>query len=329
MNPCGADQEGAESYTGSEPLDPALADRFSLIIESGDWSSLGPDAQRAITAPVGEGLVTAANEALRRDVAAWRERFLAQLPNCPARIIEYVTTAVTALNGAAVRISPRRARLIARTLLAVTIVAGRHAEDDYRATLEASLPQPAFGQQVAGAVVAAAHRAAWDCSQAAAGSWIHRFLLAPTLVEHLQILIDTHPTPDEGSQAIAQLIAQATPERSAAFAFATYPAAAAGHLPIGAEGVHDLAKVARPLLDAKGTVGVRTGNKDWATSEVAKQLGTRIAGLKGKRRERATQFFTACLIHNTRIADPQALEVEINACVELLGGRNGRAGAAA
>ena len=37
MNPCSTDQDGDEDYTGSEPLDPALADRFALFVNARDW----------------------------------------------------------------------------------------------------------------------------------------------------------------------------------------------------------------------------------------------------------------------------------------------------
>ena len=37
MNPAATDQSDLESYTGSEPLAPALADRFSLFVRAVDW----------------------------------------------------------------------------------------------------------------------------------------------------------------------------------------------------------------------------------------------------------------------------------------------------
>ena len=54
MNPAGAGQDGGE-YLGSEPLDPALADRFAIVIEVGDWSELSEAEQRLVANPAGEG----------------------------------------------------------------------------------------------------------------------------------------------------------------------------------------------------------------------------------------------------------------------------------
>ena len=83
MNPCTSDQGGTEDYSGSEALDPALADRFALIVTAADWSDLTSGQQAAIVAPSGEGRVTPPNEPLRAAVAGWREQFLAQANACP------------------------------------------------------------------------------------------------------------------------------------------------------------------------------------------------------------------------------------------------------
>ena len=56
MNPCSGDQgDFAEDYMGSQPLDPALADRFAVIIEVGDWGSLSALDRKRIADPTGEG----------------------------------------------------------------------------------------------------------------------------------------------------------------------------------------------------------------------------------------------------------------------------------
>ncbi len=46
MNPCSADQSSVQDYAGSEPLDPALADRFALFVTAADWADL-TEAERA------------------------------------------------------------------------------------------------------------------------------------------------------------------------------------------------------------------------------------------------------------------------------------------
>jgi MoxR-like ATPase len=327
MNPCTSDQGGVEDYSGSEALDPALADRFALIVTAADWSDLTAEQQAAIVAPAGEGQVTPRNDALCSALTTWRERFLELAIACPPKVTTYVTTAVSALNGAGVRISPRRARLMARSLVAATIVAERATSGVFRSVLECSLPHSTWGQTIEPAVVAAAHRAAWEASRESGGAWIHAFLAEPRLDRKLEVLLDRCEQPDEGSQAIAQLIANEKADRVAAFAFAIYPAAIAGTLHIGAEGVNDLAKIAVPLMDAEGEIAWQERLNEQGTShpsiaQIAKVLGP----LRNGRLTRARQFLTACLVRGIQVATATELEQQLDACVTLIRER-GLAGA--
>src|SRR5262249_8496053 len=102
MNPCSADQDRDEQYAGSEPLDPALADRFALFVSALDWNDLGDDEKRRIAQPVGEGRIADHGGRLKAQLEAWRAAFGARIGSCPELILDYVTTAVTALNTAAV-----------------------------------------------------------------------------------------------------------------------------------------------------------------------------------------------------------------------------------
>jgi len=319
MNPCSADQDGDETYTGSEALDPALADRFALFVRALDWEGLSVEERRLVTDPSGEGRIAEDGGALRRQIAAWRERFLDQLSACPPHILEYAATAVSALNNAGVRVSPRRARLIARSLLAATVVAEQVTEALFRLVLEASLPHATWGVTVSAEVLAAAHRLAWDSASQTPDRWIHGFMAEPALARKLSILIDECQDPDAGSLAVAQLVASEERERMAAFAFAVYPAAAMGRLPIGAEGVNDLAALATPMLAVDGEITwqERLHQKDTRHPEferVAELLGT----LRGTRRERARQFFSWCLLEKLYPQDPKALEAELHACIQRL-----------
>jgi len=329
MNPCTSDQGGVEDYSGSEALDPALADRFALVVTAADWSNLTVAQQQAIVAPAGEGSITPRNVGLCDAITTWRAQFVEQSNACPAQVTTYVTTVVSALNGASVRISPRRARLMARSLVAATIVEGGASSATFRSVLECSLPHATWGQAVEPAVVAAAHRAGWDASRDAAGAWVHAFLAEPRLHCKLELLIQNCADPDDGSQAVAQFIANERKDRASALAFAAYPAALAGNLPIGAEGVQDLARLAVPLLDAEGEIAWQErlsekGTSHPAIAEVAKVLEP----LRDTRRTRAKQFFTACVVRGIPVESPEALEKELNECVKLLRRRGGRLGAA-
>jgi MoxR-like ATPase len=321
MNPCSADQSSLEGYTGSEPLDPALADRFALFVEAVDWPELDEEARRRIADPGDEFRAATDGEELRSEIQRWRREFVESLPRCPELVLTYVTTAIATLNEASIRVSPRRSRLLARSLLAASIVNGKPSSGLFRLVLESSLPHLTWGARPSPGPIAAAHRLAWDTAAATKDRWIHAFLREPSLHGKLTILLDECRSLDSGSQAVAQLVAAEPPERAAAFAFAVYPAAVLGKLPIGTEGLNDLAKLATPVLDVNGVVSwserlSHTGKNHPELGPFAKVLD--LADVTGGRAERAAQFFSWCLVAEVSPADPRGLEFEIAGCVELL-----------
>src|SRR5688572_12428694 len=257
MNPCSSDQSGGEEYLGAEPLDPALADRFAVILEVGDWDAMSDADRRLVANPFGEGTVADDGGDLKAALAQWQQAFAANLDHCPAPIVDYVCAATTALRDGGIRLSPRRARLITRTLLAATIVKGialdaigTPAVDAlFRSVLDTSLPQRAWGATPDADKVAAAHRLAWNATMLQGrDQWLHHFHLQRPLDRKAQLLVEHCPDPDTGTLAIEQLLANEPKDRAAAFALAAYPAAVAGQLPIGAEAVNDLGRIAQPML---------------------------------------------------------------------------------
>jgi MoxR-like ATPase len=319
MNPCSSDQTGVEDYSGSEPLDPALADRFALFIRAADWSELTDVERLKVADPSGEGKIADDGGVLKKHIEGWRKTFRTQVDACPEPILIYAATAVSALNSAGVRISPRRSRLMARSLLAASIIAGNSSDRLFRVMLESSIPHICWGVQPSNEAISAAHRVAWDTSAQTANRWLHAFMSDASLAGKLAILMDQCNSPDAGSQAIAQLVASEPRERSTAFAFATYPAAVIDKLPIGAEGVNDLGKVAAPYLSTDGDISwqERLDKKGTQHPDFTKYAQA-LVGLTGGRAERAKQFFNACLVEKLVLADPAGIEVQINACIDLL-----------
>lgn len=317
MNPCSSDQAGSEDYAGSEALDPALADRFSLFIDADDWGALSDEDRRGIADPGGEGRLSDDAGLLGADIASWRQAFLASLQACPKTIVDYVVIAVSSLNNAGVRISPRRSRLISRTLLATRVICGAEKPALFHRALAASLPHRTWGVQPPPEVIAAAHRAAWEGSRDSAHAWVHRFLGETSPSRQLAIFMAQKPLPDAGAQAVAQLLAGPDRVATAVFAFAVYPAAAAGRLPIGAEGVNDLGRVATAIYAVDGEIKwqQRPGQQQHPGLAATARA---LSGLDGARAERARQFFNWSLAADLTITDPAAVEREIDACVGLL-----------
>jgi len=319
MNPCNADQSDGEDYLGSEALDPALADRFALIVEVTDWEDLEDVDRRRIADPAGEGRRADDAGRLAARVEEWRKQFLAQIECCPPAFIDYACAAAIALTDARLRISPRRVRLISRALLASSIVAGKIRESVFLNVLRCALPQRAWGQEIDEGTLRAAHHQAWTVSVASAQEkWLQTFHLERRLDRKAKLLFTDSPSPDSGTLAVEQLLSNESPQRAAAFAFAAYPAAVAGKLPVGADAVSDLGRVAEKILDVNGTISWQERlSGDGSEHPGLTEVGTLLARLSGGRAERAQQIFYWCLVEKCPPEDPKTFEAEFNRCVQV------------
>lgn len=326
MNPCATDQlSDLDSYSGSEPLDAALADRFSIIVEVGDWDALSSSDRRRVADPSGEGAIADDGGVLAARLEGWQAAFAETIRSTPAYIIDYVTLAVTALRSAGVRISPRRARLIARTLVAARLVVGEGEGRDLDASrrlflnvLRGSLPHRAWGESISDDAVLAAHELAWtSCGIDAPAQWLSRFHIEPTLKGKARLLLEA-PDRDSGTIAVAQLIANSGAAEVAAFCFAAFAAAAMQLLPLNAEGVHDLGRVAQPILTVDGSVSwqepVGLSNTEHPALAAYSDLVNR---LQGARAARARQLLYHCAVQGIDVPDPVAYERAFNDCVDL------------
>jgi len=323
MNPCSADQGAAsEDYLGSEALDPALADRFAVIVDAGDWDSLSVVDRRRIADPTGEGAVSDDGGALARDIARWRHRFEHELGQVTPFLLNYVCAVVTTLGESGIRVSPRRARLLTRTLLAAWAITGRLHDDETLELLHCSLPHRAWGETPEPPKVAAAHRIGWEAlTLDGTGQWVHDFHMERDLGAKARKLLADCPGPDAGTLAVEQLLANEPRERAAAFALAAFPAAAAGRLPVGAEGVNDLGRAAGELLTVDGSINWQE-RLDLSNTRHPQfeRLAPVLAALEGARRERATQLLYWCLLRNIVLENPSALEEEFHRCVQAFAG---------
>jgi MoxR-like ATPase len=280
---------------------------------------LSAEERTSVADPSGEGKISNDAGRLKRLIASWRQAFTEQLKSCPKIILDYTTAVVSHLNAAGLRVSPRRSRLLARSLLAASIVNGKTTDRLFRQVLECSLPHMAWGVEPKKETVLAAHRASWDTSSQTHEAWVHAFMAEATLSGKLKVLLDECKSKDQGSQAVAQFLASEPRERAAAFSFAIYPAAAMGKLPVGSDGVSDLARVASPILSVDGEISwqERISSSNTQHPDFSRYAQA-LAKVKGARAQRARQFFNWCLVNKVVVADPEALETDLNACVSLL-----------
>ena len=319
MNPCSADQDGAGGYAGSEPLDLAFGDRFGLFVRASDWSELSEADQALIANPAGEGATANDGGRLRTALAAWRATFVRECERCPTPLLGYAVSATSFLNAHGVRVSPRRARFLTRSLLAATIVAGRTMDSVFREVLGASLPHITWGRDIESAVVEGAHRVAWDSNYLKGDlQWINRFHGERRLAPKIRMLLKA-PDPDAASQAIAEFIGSGNPERVAALCLALFPAAAQGQSVLGAEGVHDLGKVAMPILSVDGEVSWQERLADSQTRHPEfVRFSKVLAGLSGARQARARQLFSHFLVKKISPTDPETIEEELDMAVDVV-----------
>jgi MoxR-like ATPase len=265
MNPPagdGADVCGADDvYLGSEPLDPALADRFVHVVRVPDWEELSPAARRSLVA----GRETRDSRRRRRPEPPGLAELLAATAalvpklarTLTPRLTDYVLRLVPELAGGEVALSPRRARMLLRAVVTVhaarVVLEGRGAELEESAflALRTGLPQTACAAPPSPALVLAAHRQAWEVAQLAADDAWRKVLAEPDPVERV-LLGDRLGLPDGQLARLVTRAVGAQPDDNARLALGT-----ALFLHFRDErdltpGLHLLHKKTLPALDAAG-----------------------------------------------------------------------------
>jgi MoxR-like ATPase len=167
-----ADEE-EEVYLGASPLDVALADRFGFVLPLPSLQDLEPDARREV---IRSGLParsdagpTDASTPLSSALAACRERLPLCASLCGDWITAYLGALVVPLQEARLKISGRRAALLAGNIAAVHsarhVLANDAAQapelaDSALVALRYSLPQRATGKAIDAGLLLTLHRQA-------------------------------------------------------------------------------------------------------------------------------------------------------------------------
>jgi len=173
MNPPAAedDEPGKEqltSYLGSEPLDPALADRFPFVVTVPSWGDLDKSQREAVVlgreVPRGDG-----GEAWLTGLV---DRCAEQLPAVEASLealgSAYVLALADRLERASLPLSPRRCRMLFRSFAAVhaarLVLGGGPCalEDSAWLAVQTGLPQLAEPFPPAKSKLLAIHASAWE-----------------------------------------------------------------------------------------------------------------------------------------------------------------------
>lgn len=216
MNPPSTD-DNDNGYLGSEPLDTALADRFTFVVEMPAWTSLSEVEQLAII-EAQDCPVTPIAAIYLADVLA---RTRASLPSVSqslaSGVASYVRTMAALLAQAGLALSPRRAGMLYRSVLAVYAAAlvlnpGMNASDAALLAVKNALPQRAQGVAVPEVKLLAAHREAWRFANIAPGDPLKAILCAADPVERLRLAVAAPELPKAAfSQVVADSLAQLHP----------------------------------------------------------------------------------------------------------------------
>ncbi len=325
MNPFAfSGEEAEESYSGSGPLDPALADRFAFVIVVPDWKDISKEDQDLIIHPEGEGVVSNDSGALKEFVARGRELFLDRISLPDHGLVMYCRLVTDFLNRSGVRISPRRARLICRNIISASVVAELSGEiiDEnsktsiYKAALRWSIPHRAFREQFPEHTLDSAHAEAKRLVMESNPEerWLAEFHLEYSLTQKLRLILNTSVRRDLRSLALIQLLNNETPTRKTAFVFASYPIINQ-HNSLTEEAFNELTRSANDILSFEGKMEWRenfnhTQSVHPTWSECQKILNE--ISNNDNRRDRAKHFFLYLIGKNHTIAEPRMAELELN-----------------
>lgn len=165
------DKPDEQYYLGSEPLDPALTDRFPFIIPVPTWGELEREDRRLLISWRERDKIDRLTGAV---LGGMVERCVELIPQVEEDygdwITDYIICTVDLLEKAKLPQSPRRARMLAEALAAIhaarIVLEGDEAELDESAEicLMHALPQNATPNPPTPTSIMAVHKQAWEIS---------------------------------------------------------------------------------------------------------------------------------------------------------------------
>ena len=207
-------EDSPDGYLGSEPLDAALADRFAYVVSVPQWHTLTEVEQLAVINATDGAPTDAACEALRAALAQWQTRLPAVRQLLQPGVARYVRALMALLAQAGLSLSPRRAGMLLRNVLAVHTAAqilNPVAEPSASAwlTLGCSLPQIAEGKVLPKQInLWTAHREAWRIAAVAEDDMLSVILLTADPLQRLRLALSATLKRSDASTVVADAYAQ-------------------------------------------------------------------------------------------------------------------------
>jgi MoxR-like ATPase len=229
-------EDDDHGYLGSEPLDAALADRFAFVAEMPSWESLSEADQLAIIGAASEPAEPGAAPALRSAIATAVAALPGLRETMGQAVAIYVRTLVALLSQADIVLSPRRAGMLLRTIIAVhasalAIDPAANASDSTLVAVRNGLPQRAQGIAISETKILAAHKAAWRVAGVRPGDPLGAILATADMIERVRLAVAAPKLPKgQFSGIIADAMAQLGPGAREAVVVHVFETGAVGRL---------------------------------------------------------------------------------------------------
>lgn len=217
-----------EGYSGSEPLDRALADRFPFVVEVPSFANFTRADRRAVIG----GQVALVNETSATTLKGRLDLLLRVLPivreDFGDAATDYVETILPLLAKLGLGISPRRAAFLRSGILAVHAAAwSNDAEvdpgDSAWLALRFGLPNQAWGATVDEVKLLAAHRQAWALTKVPVGDLERIIQSEPDPVRRVALGTNLGVGGARLSTLVLDALASLNPGRRLTFAAAAFP----------------------------------------------------------------------------------------------------------
>jgi len=211
-SPDSPDVETPQTYLGSEPLDPALTDRFGFIIPVPAWRDLnrkerlqvilGEDENADVSSVLDFGALVAQCQTLIPTVEAASRDWIG----------DYLMCALDLLEKAKLPQSPRRARMLARNLIAIhaarIVLEGELVDMETSAEIALiySIPQSATDTPPNATTLITIHRQAWEIINHLDNVVWRQILEEPDVVRRVLIAEELGVTDEEMARLITGVL---------------------------------------------------------------------------------------------------------------------------
>jgi len=204
--PAYIDEDNAyQQYEGVNYLDKALADRFSIFIETPNWSQLDIENKKIILSNVAGEKINQ-DEDLIKNISLLKDEFKKALEFKNDDINRYSIFVADSLIKTGIDLSSRRIKMIVRNLIALSILTGGKDFILFYYVLRLSIPHKCFGVRVVTDTLKVIHQKAFNQYISDKTDYLHKFHFVRDFLEKTDILMNKIKDPQERGLVISNFI---------------------------------------------------------------------------------------------------------------------------